>query len=87
MVDSVDRARLEQSRDDLKRDSNDLAPDIKIIVLANKQDHEQAMGVQEVIEGMQHEKLTHKWYVIPKSAVDGCGLDDWVGLMKSNTDS
>ena len=58
VVDSNDRERISESRDELKRFlSEDELEDCIVLVMANKQDLPNAMSVEEVTEKMELNSL------------------------------
>ncbi|OWF52170.1 ADP-ribosylation factor-like [Mizuhopecten yessoensis] len=76
VVDSNDRERINEARDEL---SNILDDDemrgVPVVVLANKQDLPYAMNTSEVADRMGLTKLTdRKWFVQGACATNGAGL-------------
>ena len=86
VVDSNDRERIEQARDELSKIIyEDELRDCLLLVMANKQDLADCMSVDEVREKLEIDKLKHIKYktVIGTSAVVGTGLPeclDWIKL-------
>ncbi|KAK4216914.1 ADP-ribosylation factor family-domain-containing protein [Rhypophila decipiens] len=72
VVDSSDKARMDEARIELHRIINDREmKDSLLLVLANKQDLPGAMSPQEVTEKLQLTKIKDKlWYVQPTVATD-----------------
>ncbi|KAK3326876.1 ADP-ribosylation factor family-domain-containing protein [Apodospora peruviana] len=87
VVDSADRARIEEARTELHRIINDREmKDSLLLVLANKQDIEGAMKPQEVIEKLQLSKIKDKvWFVQPTIATEGDGLQQAFQWLSDNT--
>ncbi|CEI63158.1 unnamed protein product [Fusarium venenatum] len=75
VIDSSDRNRMEEARQELHRIINDREmKDSLLLVFANKQDLAEAMKPQEVTEALQLSKLKDKvWYVVPSCATTGEG--------------
>ena len=84
VVDSADRERIGISREELVTmlEEEELA-ETPLLVFANKQDMEGAMGAAEVSEALGLTDLKDRQYQIFKaSAINGEGLDDgldWYG--------
>ena len=88
VVDSNDRARIKQAKEELhKMLAQDELSNVKVLVLANKQDLPHAMNPSELAQQLQLGKdknatTNHEWYVQGCSAVSGHGLFeglDWLG--------
>ncbi|OLL23187.1 ADP-ribosylation factor 6 [Neolecta irregularis DAH-3] len=84
VVDSADRARIEEARSELHRIINDREMrDCLLLVFANKQDLPDAMTPQELTDELQLAKLKDKlWNVCSSVATTGEGLQDglsWLG--------
>jgi signal recognition particle receptor subunit beta len=82
-VDSNDRDRIEDARNELERMLNeDELRDSVLLVLANKQDLPNAMGVSEIAEKLILNKVKNrKWYIQATTATTGEGLYeglDWL---------
>merc|ERR1711977_362430 len=86
IVDSVDRDRLSgpgSAHDELhKICQEDALQDACILVFANKQDLPGAMPVEEIVEGLQLNRIRNKqWHIQACCATDGTGLYeglDWL---------
>jgi len=83
VVDSADRARIEEAKTELHRIINDREmKDCILLVFANKQDINGAMKPHEITEKLQLAKLKERlWYVQPSVAPAGEGLYegfDWM---------
>ena len=83
VVDSTDRERIGLVRDELAAlGRNDEATAAILLVLANKQDLEQAMGAAEISTQLQlHAHKTQSWHIQDCSAISGRGIYegmDWV---------
>ena len=83
VVDSDDRERMSEARDELhKYLSNEPLTNVPVLVLANKQDLPHSLCVAEVREQMNmHELVQKKWIVQPTCAKSGEGLAqglDWL---------
>ena len=65
MVDSSDRDRIDEARDELHKALNEVELErVKVLVLANKQDLPQAMPAAEVSERLQLKDIKDKpWYI------------------------
>lgn len=83
VVDSVDRERIEQSREELRRilDEESLRG-VVLLVLANKQDLPTAMPLWEVAMHLGlHEVSSRMWLALGTCATSGAGLEqgfDWL---------
>ena len=86
VVDSNDRDRIEQSREELfKIMTEDELRDSLLLVMANKQDLPNCMSVDEVKQKLDLDKLNHIKYktVIGTCALNGNSLSeclDWIKL-------
>lgn len=83
VVDSNDRDRLGEARDELhKMLSDDQLRDAIVLVLANKQDLPHAMNASEMTDKLQLHQLKQKnWFIQPCCATTGEGLYeglDWL---------
>ncbi|XP_076469873.1 uncharacterized protein LOC143300196 [Babylonia areolata] len=76
VVDSADKERLAESRDELHGVlQSDEMRGVPVVVLANKQDLPGAAGVSEVAERLEMSKLrTRKWHVQGTCATTGDGV-------------
>eukprot|EP00731_Ephydatia_muelleri_P030283 Em0021g806a len=76
VVDSNDRERLSQSQEELQKMlREDELRDVILLVLANKQDLPNAMGVQEITEKLGLNDLRDRqWYIQSTCASSGDGL-------------
>ncbi|KAL1894003.1 ADP-ribosylation factor, Arf Arf6 [Sporothrix stenoceras] len=86
VVDSSDRVRMEEAKQELHRIINDREmKDSLLLVFANKQDLENSMKPQEVTEALQLAKLKDKiWYVVPSCATTGEGLLEGLAWLSNN---
>ncbi|KAF6827167.1 ADP-ribosylation factor [Colletotrichum plurivorum] len=86
VIDSSDRARIEEAKSELHRIINDREmKDSLLLVFANKQDINGAMKPQEVTEALQLSKLKDKvWYVVPSCATTGEGLLEGLAWLSNN---
>lgn len=78
VVDSNDQNRLKEARDELWKvlESPELTAAV-ILVFANKQDLPNALTGDDVMKGLELEKITtHPWHVQAACATSGQGLDD-----------
>ena len=86
VVDSNDRDRIEQSKEELfKLMREEELRDSLLLVMANKQDLSTSMSVDEVKQKLDFDKLNHIKYktVIGTSAINGNSLSeclDWIKL-------
>lgn len=83
VVDSNDRERIEEARDELKRMmSEDELQNAVVLVFANKQDLPNALSVAELKERLELSKcMGREWYIQAATATDGSGLYeglDWL---------
>ncbi|XP_064610840.1 uncharacterized protein LOC135475036 [Liolophura sinensis] len=83
VVDSTDRERLDQAKDELHQALwEDELRDVSLLVMANKQDLSSAMSTDEVKEGLKLDSLRQRdWAIFPTSATKGEGLAealDWL---------
>ena len=76
VVDSNDRARIEESKNELHKIISDREMrDAFLLVFANKQDLPNVMSPTEITEKLELQKLRDRsWFVQPTSAVNGDGL-------------
>lgn len=78
VVDSTDRRRLVTARAELEgiyqHDSMKFAP---LVVLANKQDSDDALSPEEILEKLGLDRwLQDSYYIMPCCALTGAGLTD-----------
>ena len=83
IVDSSDRDRIGEARDELFRVIKDEATSkCCILVLANKQDVPNCMSLNEVMEKLQLSEIKDReWSVLPTCSLTGQGLEeaiDWI---------
>jgi len=85
VVDSNDRDRLAQAREELSRMlAEDELRDAVLLVYANKQDLPNAMRVQEVAEGLALNRLRNRqWFIQGTSAPTGDGLYEGLDWLSS----
>jgi ADP-ribosylation factor protein 6 len=83
VVDSEDRKRIEEARQELHRIITDREmKDALLLVFANKQDRQGCMSPTEVSEKLELGKLKDRvWNVVPSCAVNGEGLME--GLVRA----
>ncbi|KAH7648707.1 ARF1 2 like small GTpase [Cryptosporidium xiaoi] len=86
VIDSNDRERINDSRDELMRMLNeDELRDATLLVLANKQDLPNAMSVTEVTEKLQLSSLRHRsWFIQSTCATAGDGLYEGLDWLARN---
>ncbi|KAK9453281.1 ADP-ribosylation factor family-domain-containing protein [Dipodascopsis uninucleata] len=86
VVDSADRKRIKEARDELHRIITDREmKDCLLLVFANKQDLPDAMTPAEVTEVLGLNQLKDRiWYVIPSTARTGEGLAEGLSWLSSN---
>ncbi|KAH8740265.1 hypothetical protein FG386_001540 [Cryptosporidium ryanae] len=86
VIDSNDRERINDSRDELMRMLNeDELRDATLLVLANKQDLPNAMSVTEVTEKLQLSSLRHRsWFIQSTCATAGDGLYEGLDWLSRN---
>ena len=82
MVDSNDRSRLQEAREELLTVlGDDEMRGVPVVVLANKQDLPNAMSPAEIIDGLHLRKLSNKWHVQGACAVNGDGIYESMDAM------
>lgn len=76
VVDSADRERLAESKDELQNVLNsDEMRNVPVVVLANKQDLPGAAGVSEIAERLELTKMhNRKWHIQGTCATSGDGV-------------
>ncbi|PNY28216.1 ADP-ribosylation factor 6 [Tolypocladium capitatum] len=86
VIDSADRSRIDEARQELHRIINDREmKDSLLLVFANKQDLAESMKPQEVTDKLQLAKLKDKvWYVVPSCATTGEGLLEGLAWLSNN---
>ncbi|KAJ7569129.1 hypothetical protein O6H91_01G071100 [Diphasiastrum complanatum] len=89
VVDSNDRDRMIEARDELDRLMNEIElREVKLLVLANKHDLPKAMSVAEISEKLALPSLRQRnWHIQSCCAVTGQGLYeglDWLSTAISN---
>ncbi|PVU90739.1 hypothetical protein BB561_004741 [Smittium simulii] len=92
VIDSTDRARIDEAREELHRIINDREmKDCLFLVFANKQDLPNAMTPTELTELLGlHKMRDRQWYVHPSCATTGEGLFEglnWLSLNAPNSRS
>lgn len=76
VVDSIDRDRIDICKEELDKLVRDpLLANAPIVVLANKQDLDEAMSPCEVAEKLDLYSLRRRWYIQPSCAMSGEGLE------------
>uniref|UniRef100_UPI00358FB852 ADP-ribosylation factor 6-like n=1 Tax=Myxine glutinosa TaxID=7769 RepID=UPI00358FB852 len=85
VVDSTDKDRVEEARQELHRIINDREMrGATLLVFANKQDVQGAMRPSEVQEKLQLTRLRDRiWYVQPSCATKGDGLQEGLSWLAS----
>jgi len=82
VVDSSDRERIEEAREELYRClKDDLLANVPLLVYANKADLPKAMRAQEIVPALGLDKMRREWHVQESVAVKGDGLYeglDWL---------
>jgi small GTP-binding protein len=82
VVDSNDRARMKEARDELnKMFASELLSNAHLLVLANKQDLPHSMNGNQVMESLELSKMKRNWFVQPCTALTGEGIYeglDWL---------
>jgi small GTP-binding protein len=83
IVDSSDRARVGEARNELFRVlGDDSTSRCCILVLANKQDLPNCLSLNSVMEGLQLSEIKdHEWSILPSCSLTGQGLEeavDWI---------
>jgi len=81
VIDSSDRERIEEAKNELWKVLMDpLYPDAPLLIVANKQDKEGAMSIEELIRACdldQPEKVGNRsWHIQPTVATTGQGVEE-----------
>ena len=86
VVDSQDRARMDEARQELHRIVSDREmKDVLLLVFANKQDLPTAMTPADITEKLGLHKLRDRnWYVQPSCATTGEGLFEGLSWLSQN---
>ncbi|KAL3098627.1 hypothetical protein niasHS_000414 [Heterodera schachtii] len=86
VVDSADRDRIDEARQELHKIINDREMrDALILIFANKQDLPQAMKPAEIQDRLGLLRLRDRnWYVQPSCAASGDGLQDGLTWLSTN---
>ncbi|KAJ3669334.1 hypothetical protein LUZ60_011284 [Juncus effusus] len=86
VVDSIDRERVIEARDELHRMLNeDQLRDASLLVLANKQDLRNAMNAAELTDKLGLHSLHHRrWYIQSACATSGEGLYEGLDWLSNN---
>jgi len=89
VVDSNDRDRIDEARQELHRIINDREMrDALLLVFANKQDLPHAMSPAEITDKLSLHKLRDRnWFVQPACAVSGDGLIEGLTWLSQNSTS
>ncbi|KAI3380217.1 hypothetical protein SNEBB_009504 [Seison nebaliae] len=76
MIDSIDRERIGESRDELYNiiSSHEFPRHVPVLILANKQDMPNAMNPSDIISQMLLNKLTRPWHVQATNCISGDGV-------------
>lgn len=87
VVDSTDRARIEECRDELhKIISTEVMVSTPVLMLANKQDRDDCMEVEdikEIFNKIAESMSARDSRVLPVSAIDGTGVEDALEWLSS----
>lgn len=91
VVDSNDRDRIDEARDELHRVINDEAmEDVAILVFANKQDLPSSLSCSELTDKLGMPNIrSHRWYVQSCCATSGDGMYeglDWLSAALDQRD-
>mmetsp|Transcript_71035 Transcript_71035/g.117638 ORF Transcript_71035/g.117638 Transcript_71035/m.117638 type:complete len:134 (-) Transcript_71035:13-414(-) len=79
VVDSIDRHRIEEARQELSRILTDTENDTVLLVFANKQESLDAMPLAEVAESLGLHMVRHRqWHIQAACAKTGDGLFEGV---------
>lgn len=86
MVDSNDRDRIKDARDELKKMlAEDELRDAILLVFANKQDLPHAMSVSEVTDKLElHTLGNRRWHVQATTATTGDGLFEGLSWLRDS---
>ena len=89
IVDSSDRQRISEARNELFRVLDDEATkNCCILVLANKQDLPNCLALNEMIESLQLSEIKdHEWSILPTCSLTGQGLDEAVDWLVMHLDN
>lgn len=87
VVDSADRERLDEARQEFYRIINDREMrEACILIFANKQDQPNAMKANEIQDRLHLTNLTTRnWYVQPTIAIEGEGLIEGLTWLSQNS--
>lgn len=85
VVDSTDRNKIEEVRETLHSVMQDtLLAGCKVLVLANKQDLDESMELDEMVKQLKLNEIKQKWQIYGTSAKNGMGLFesfDWISMV------
>ncbi|XP_067939271.1 uncharacterized protein [Watersipora subatra] len=87
VVDSCDRSRIEEAREELSYllESKEMTG-VPVVILANKQDLPNAASCSEIASALQLSKLTtRKWHVQATCATNGEGLYESMDILAAYT--
>nr|XP_043639950.1 ADP-ribosylation factor 2-like [Erigeron canadensis] len=86
VVDSNDRARIDEARDELQQMLNqEYSRDSELLVFANKQDLPNAMNSAEITDKLGLHSLQHRnWHIQSTSATTGEGLYEGLDWLSNN---
>ena len=85
VVDSIDVDRMQMCQKELSillQEERLLG--IPVLILANKQDLEGALSMEEIRQILLLDKIYSHWNIVPSSAVTGQGLMDGLGWLVKN---
>ena len=85
VIDSNDRDRIQEANEELQKMLREVElKDASLLILANKQDLPNAMGVSEITDKLQlHSLASRKWYVQATCATTGDGLYEGLSWLSS----
>lgn len=84
-MDSNDRDRISEARDELQRMLNeDELRDALLLVFANKQDLPNAMNAAEITDKLGLHSLRRQWYIQATCATSGDGLYEGLEWLSNN---
>ena len=82
MVDSSDRDRIQDAKDELEKMLQEPEMEnVVLLVLANKQDLPNAMTATEITEKLELRQVRQKWFIQPTVAPTGDGLYEGLDWM------
>eukprot|EP01080_Neovahlkampfia_damariscottae_P004847 gene4847-8432_t len=86
-VDSSDRERLKEAKEELKRMLDDpLLSEACLLILANKQDLENCLSSKDIETEFELNDINQKFYIQPCCAINGEGIYDGLTWLAKNVE-